>query len=120
MSHAAYAESQKAAESGRDLEIRAISHITRQMTEVNQPSADPIARTRALNGNIRLWSLLMQDLANPGNALPEPIKSSYMAIGQFAHRASLAALPRASSLDTLIRINTDILDALHHQRVTAA
>jgi flagellar protein FlaF len=119
MSYLAYAGVQAASETPRDLEIRAISHITRQMVEANRPDAAPIARTRALNGNIRLWSLLMHDLSSSGNALPEALKADYISIGLFARRASVAALARPRDLADLIRINTDVLDALSLQRGAA-
>ena len=45
MSYAAYAGVQNAVESARDLEIRAISHITRQLIEANQPKVAPITQT---------------------------------------------------------------------------
>jgi flagellar biosynthesis regulator FlaF len=119
MSYTAYATTQNAIETPRDLEIRAISHITRQLIEANTPEAAPLARTRALNGNIRLWALLIEDLADPGNALPDPIKGSYISLGLFAHRASLKALSRATDLSPLIQLNTDVLDALDQQRMAA-
>src|ERR1700759_1253979 len=106
MSYAAYAGVQNAIESTRDLEIRAISHITRQMIEANTPVANPIDRTRALNGNIRLWSLLMQDLSSPGNALPDAIKARSISLGLFARRSSLKAITNGADLAALIRINT--------------
>jgi flagellar protein FlaF len=118
MSFTAYATVQAAAETSRDLEIRVISHITRQLVEANTADADPIARTRALNGNLKLWSLLIQDLSNPENALPDPIKGSYISLGLFAHRTSFAALTCDSDLSPLIRINTDVLEALDQQRRT--
>jgi flagellar biosynthesis activator protein FlaF len=119
MSYAAYARVQNAVESARDLEIRAISHITRQMIEANKPETAPIDRTRALNGNIRLWSLLMQDLSNPGNALPDAIKARYISLGLFARRSSLKAITSSADLAALIRINTDVLEALDRQRQAA-
>ena len=120
MSYAAYAGVQNAAESARDLEIRAISHITRQLIEANHQGVAPLTRTRALNGNIRLWSLLMQDLQKPGNALPEIVKARYISLGLFARRTSLKAIRNASDLAPLIRINTDVLEALDRQRQAAA
>jgi flagellar protein FlaF len=116
MSYAAYAGAQKASESPRDLEISAISYITRQMTEANQPDAAPMTRIRALNGNVRLWSLLMNDLSQPENALPETIKASYISLGIYARRTSVAALSSQADLAPLIAINTDVLEALDHQR----
>jgi flagellar protein FlaF len=116
MSYAAYAGVQNAIENARDLEIRAISHITRNLIEANKPETNPIDRTRALNGNIRLWSLLMQDLSNPGNALPDAIKARYVSLGLFARRSSLKAITNGADLAALIRINTDVLEALDRQR----
>jgi flagellar biosynthesis regulator FlaF len=117
MSYAAYAKVQNAIETPRDLEIRAISHITHQLVAVNMPEADPLDRTRALNGNIRLWSMLVEDLSDAGNALPDPVKGSYISLGLFAHRASIAALTEAADLAPLIRINVDVLEALDQQRM---
>jgi flagellar protein FlaF len=119
MSYAAYASVQKATETPRDLEMRAISHITHQLVEANKAEAEPLDRTRALNGNLRLWSMLVQDLSDPGNALPDAIKGSYISLGIFARRASLAALGATSDLSPLIRINVDVLEALDHQRQAA-
>jgi flagellar biosynthesis regulator FlaF len=120
MSYAAYARTQTAIETPRDLEIRAISHITRQLIEANKPGADLLDRTRALNGNIRLWSLLMQDLSNPGNALPDVLKARYISLGLFARRTSLRALKAPSDLSVLISLNSDVLDALDRQRQSQA
>ena len=120
MSYAAYAGAQKVAESGRDLEIRAISHITRQLADANRPGAGAMDRVHALNGNAKLWSLLINDLSNPDNALPDKVKAGYISIGTFARRASLAAMLNSADLATLIRINTDVLEALNHQRASTA
>ena len=90
------------------------------MSDCDRPGADPVERTRALNGNIRLWSLLMADLEGPGNGLPDAVRGGYIALGRFARRASVSALRNGGSLKTLISLNTDILDALGHQRAAAA
>ena len=119
MSYAAYAGAQSAIESPRDLEIRAISHITSQLLDANKPDAQPMTRIRALNGNMRLWTLLMEYLADPANALPASVKANYISLGLFAHRTSMAALSQRFDLSPLIRLNTDILDALDNQRRAA-
>jgi flagellar biosynthesis activator protein FlaF len=116
MSYAAYATVQNAAETPRDLEIRAIAHVTRQLTKANEPGAEAMTRIRALNGNVKLWSILIQDLSAPENGLPEAIKASYISLGMYANRTSVAALTTATDLSTLIGLNTDVLDALDHQR----
>lgn len=120
MSYAAYATTQQATETGRDLEIRAISYVTRNLEEGNRPDAEPLTRIRALNGNVRLWTMLTEDLASPDNTLPDALKASYISLGIFARRTSLAALSAPASLASLIKINTDVLDALGQQRQAAA
>jgi flagellar biosynthesis regulator FlaF len=121
MSYNAYAAQQQATESPRDLEIRAITFVTKNLVDATRPDVAPLDRIRALNGNLKLWSLLTNDLLNPDNGLPEAIKTSYLRLGKFAKRASTEALLRPSDLSLLIQINTDLLDALNYQaRVQAA
>jgi flagellar biosynthesis regulator FlaF len=119
MSYAAYATVQNATETPRDLEMRAISHITHQLVEANKDDADPMDRARALNGNLRLWATLVEDLSDAGNALPDKIKGSYISLGLFSRRASLEALTAKSDLAPLIQINVDLLEALNTQRQAA-
>jgi flagellar protein FlaF len=116
MSHNAYAMTQQATEAPRDLEIRAIAFVTRQLTAANQPDAELITRIRALNVNMQMWTLLVDDLSQPDNALPEVLKARYISLGLFAKRRSLAALMDRSDLSVLIQLNTDVLDALEYQR----
>jgi len=119
MSYAAYANVQKATETARDIEIRAVSHVTKRLAEVNEPDAAPLERVLALNDNIKLWNMLIEDLEDPGNALPDVLKASYISIGMFARRSSLAALSQDTNLATLIDINIDVLEALNSQRLAA-
>ena len=116
MSYAAYAGVQQANEAPRDLEIRAIAHVTRQLTEANQPGSDLMARIRALNVNAKLWGLLIDDLSNPDNTLPDVLKARYISLGLFARRRSLRAMTAGGDLAVLIRLNLDVLDALSRQR----
>lgn len=116
MSYDAYAATQKAAEAPRDLEIRAIAHVTRQISEADKPGVDTMTRIRALNANSKLWGLIMRDLSNPDNALPDVLKARYISLGMFARRRSLQAMTDQSDLSTLIQLNTDVLEALDYQR----
>jgi flagellar biosynthesis regulator FlaF len=120
MSYAAYAARQSATETPRDLEIRAISHVTRQLSDANKPGADRIERIRALNGNSKLWSLLMQDLEEPANLLPDVLKARYISLGIFAQKTSVAAMTNDKDLSTVIAINNDVLEALNLQKPATA
>ena len=120
MSYAAYAARQSANETPRDLEIRAISHVTRQLADANKPGADKIDRVRALNGNSKLWSLLMQDLQEPANLLPDMLKARYISLGIFAQTSSVEAMTNDKDLSAVIAINNDVLDALNLQKPATA
>lgn len=120
MSYAAYAAKQAASETPRELEIRAISHVTRQLVEANAPHAEPMQRTRALNNNRRLWSLLVQDLSEPANQLPDALKARYISLGLFVQKTCMAAMMGRQDLAGLIAINNDVLDALGRQGQAAA
>ena len=119
MSYEAYATAQKAGETPRELEIRAVSHVTRRLAEVNRADAAPLDRVLAINDNAKLWTVLIEDLEDPSNALPDTLKASYISIGMFARRTSLAAMTSGAGLAALIEINTDVLEALNHQRLAA-
>ena len=120
MSYQSYAAQEKASESPRDLEIRAISFVTRQLMEANTAGADLMARIRALNANMRLWAIMVEDLSQPDNALPAAIKARYISLGSFAKRHSVASLMDGSDMSGLIQINTDVLEALEYQRQSVA
>lgn len=120
MSYNAYAMAQQAIEAPRDLEIRAFAFVTRQLIAVNQPGAELMTRIRALNANMQMWTLLVADLSDPANALPDAIKARYISIGLFAKRRSLAALMDGTDLSILVQLNTDVLDALEYQRQSLA
>ena len=120
MSYQAYARLQKATEAPRDLEIRAISFVTSQLIEADAPGADAMTRIRALNANMKLWSILVQDLESAGNGLPHAIKVRYVSIGHFVRRRCMAALMDQGGLADLVGFNTDILDALNYQRQAVA
>ena len=120
MSYQSYAAQAKASESPRDLEIRAVSFVTRQLIEANTTGGDLLARIRALNANMRLWAVMVEDLSQPGNALPTAIKARYVSLGSFAKRHSVASLMDGSDMSTLIQINTDVLEAFEHQRKSVA
>ena len=62
----------------------------------------------------------MQDLPSPANGLPYVIKARYISLGLFARRNSLKAIQNTADLAPLIPINTDVLEALDHQRQSKA
>jgi flagellar protein FlaF len=61
----------------------------------------------------RLWTLLIEDLANSDNALPEALRASLISIGLFAlKQGELLRLGQSEDFDSIIDVNRMIRDGL--------
>ncbi len=61
----------------------------------------------------RLWDVLIEDLLNPENGLPEPLRTDLVSIGLWSMREASEALRLPErSLAPLIDVNTAIRDGL--------
>lgn len=61
----------------------------------------------------RLWSVLLEDLAHPGNALPEALRASLISIGIWMlRRAEDIRLGRTSDFQALIDVSETICGGL--------
>lgn len=60
-----------------------------------------------------LWTLLVEDLANPENALPEDLRASLISIGLWVMReAEAIRLGRVASFASLIEVTDQIREGL--------
>jgi flagellar protein FlaF len=116
MMHARYAAQQNAAASPREIELRAFRYVNGLLAG----AADTPGRAAALHKTHRLWSLLIADLAQPGNALPPELKGRLVSLGLWAQREADARLADDASLEPLIALHRDMIAALEAQRATAA
>jgi flagellar biosynthesis activator protein FlaF len=70
-------------------------------------------RTAAIGFVQDLWNVLLTDLLNPENALPDGLKADLVSIGTWAMRETGEALRAPErSLAALIEVNTSIRDGL--------
>ena len=61
----------------------------------------------------RFWKILMDDLAHPGNSLPDALKANLISIGVWMLKEVEAVRRnRAGSLDPIIEINRLVRDGL--------
>ena len=70
---------------------------------------DGVARSRALADNERLWSMVIDLLRDPANALPEGLRASIVSVGLAVQREMRAAAP---SFAFLIAVNENIAAGL--------
>ena len=59
----------------------------------NAEDADPASRSRAVADNHRLWITVVDQLRDPGNALPEPLRASIISIGLAVQRETAREQP---------------------------
>ena len=109
---ARYAAQQNAAASPREVELRAFRYVNGLLAA----ATDLPARARALHKTHMLWSLLIDDLAQPGNALPADLKGRLISLGLWAQRETASRLDDAASLEPLIALHRDMIVGLEAQQ----
>jgi flagellar protein FlaF len=112
MSIKAYQRAATQAEKPRDLEYRAIGHVTAGLVRVKdeKPSASEIAA--ALDANRRLWNLLSADCSAPENRLPPALRGQIISLSLWVGRYSSEVLREGAELDPLIDINRTMMEGL--------
>jgi flagellar protein FlaF len=101
----------------RETEIRVFAHVNALLAG----AASVPARIAALHTNHKLWSVLLSDLAAPGNALPRELKGRLASLAIWAQRESLRLMDDAAApLDALLQVNRDMAEGLAAQRAAAA
>lgn len=113
---ARYATQQNAAASPREVELRAFRYVNGLLAT----AADVPARAKALHKTHQLWSLLISDLSQPGNALPPDLKGRIISLGLWAQREAAARLEDAASLEALIALHRDMIAGLEAQQPAQA
>lgn len=116
MSAARYAAQAAASETPREREARAFRHVNAQLAA----ATDTASRAAALHLAHRLWSILLTDLADPANALPPDLKARLISLGLWAQREAVARMSDQGSLEPLMAIHRDLIEALTTRPAEAA
>jgi len=113
---ARYAAQQNAAASPREVELRAFRYVNGLLSS----AADVAGRVKALHKTHLLWSLLIADLALPGNMLPADLKGRLVSLGLWAQREAMARMEDAAPLAPLIELHRDMIAGLEAQSQSPA
>ena len=111
MSVARYTATQNAAASPREIELRAFRYVNGMLATAR----DLPARATALDKTHRLWSILLNDLGSPGNALPAQLRGNLVSLGIWAQRECDRRLGDNASLEPLLALHRDMIDGLEAQ-----
>jgi len=106
-----YAAIQNAAASPREIELRAFRYVNGLLTV----AADRRTRAIALEKTHRLWAILIRDLASPGNRLAPELRGRLLSLGLWAQREADARLSDDRSLEPLLALQRDMIEALEAQ-----
>jgi flagellar protein FlaF len=66
----------------------------------------------ALHENLKLWSTLAADVAEPGNGLPKDLRAKLFYLFEFTAEHSRAVLEKRASVEVLVDINTAVMKGL--------
>ena len=113
MSLQAYQQAATRAESPRELEYRLFAQVTLALMEAAK--ADPNdfgARVDALDWNRRVWTVLGDDCASPGNQLPAQLRASIISLALWVGRHTSAVIRREEEIEPLIEVNRLIMQGL--------
>jgi flagellar protein FlaF len=97
----------------RAIEYDLLARVTQQLEAAwatrrqNYP-----ALMTALDDNLRLWTTLAADVAEPSNGLPAPLRAQLFYLYEFAAQHSRAVREKDASVEVLIDINTAVMRGL--------
>lgn len=113
MARATYAGSASAARTPRDIEHEAFAAATRKLNAAaSAVETDFPALAAALHDNLRLWTLIAADVAEPTNGLPAALRGRLFYLAEFARQHTPKVLAGAADPRVLIDINVAVMRGL--------
>jgi len=113
MSLQAYQQAALRADSPRGAEYRLFGQVTLALMEAQRGgAADPSARADALERNLRLWSVLANDCADPQNRLPEALRAAIISLSLWVDRHTREIGQGAAEIAPLVEVNRMVMQGL--------
>ena len=120
MSLAAYRQTQRVAESPRQVEHRVFSQVTAALVDAEARGLSGPALVETLHRNRELWTALADDCRSPGNRLPESLRAGIISLSLWVDRHSSAVAKGEASLGDLVEINRTVMEGLRPAAAAAA
>ncbi len=96
----------------RKAEYLVFDQVTRELSAQKEKGKEDPGFRRALDDNRRLWHALEEDLASPGNQLPDQLKAQIISVAIWVERHSKLAEQGDAKIDALIQVNESIMKGL--------
>jgi flagellar biosynthesis activator protein FlaF len=110
----AYAHTQKASMSPREIEAMAFTKAALMLEDAKKNLDDYDNYAAALKFNQLLWTIIQADVVDKENKLPAQLKANILSLSIFVDKQTIKALAdtKARHLDTLININKNLAEGL--------
>jgi len=113
LARSAYGRPDAPARNPRTVEYDLFARITRGLTTAwAGRQIDHALLAQAVYDNDALWRTLAVDVAEPGNALPAPLRAQLFYLYEFTREHSQKVLSGEASAEVLIDINTAVMRGL--------
>jgi flagellar biosynthesis activator protein FlaF len=114
--YAQYQVNSKNAMTERQIESTVLSKAALLLNNAKEDMDNQELLTHALEYNKLLWTILVTDVSDETNKLPQEIKINILTLGNFVFKriVDLQYAPKADGLDILISINRNLASGLSH------
>ncbi len=115
-----YAQPWAPMRSPRSVEYDLLARITQRLrTAWEVRKQDFPGLVAAIADNNRVWAVLAADVADPDNALPQPLRARLFYLYQFIEQHSRKVLADGAGVEVLVDINTAVMRGLRGDPGTA-
>lgn len=112
MAKTAYSTPQATVRTPRSIEYELLARVTARLNTALVEKMPFAALVAALHDNRKLWRALAADLAEPGNALPQPLRAQLFYLAEFTRIHTGQVMKGAADTQVLIDINTAVMRGL--------
>lgn len=108
-----YKTAQRELTSFKGIELKVFSKVTSALKSVDVEELNGMVKLApALVDNAKLWSILLVDMLNPENELPQNLKNSLISLAEFTQKHTLKVLAGEADHSVLVDINESIIAGL--------
>ncbi len=109
----AYGRRETPTRTPRTLEYELLAQVTQRLAQAwSRRKQDFPALALAVNDNLRIWTTLAVDIADPANGLPQALRARLFYIFEFTQKHSRDVLNNGASVEVLTDINMAVMRGL--------
>lgn len=107
-----YLEATRTTGNPRDIEYQLFAKITGRLNRANDPDRPFSELASALSDNLRLWTEIGLNVAEPENELPKQLRAQLFYLFEFTQQHTQKALRQEADASALIDINMSVMRGL--------